>query len=309
MPPHVNLGKHAGVRAHQHSEFDLDRLLAAKGSHTVSVCLPARDEESTVAAIVTIIRAELESLIDEVIVIDDHSTDHTAAVARSAGARVVAVEQVLASGGPGEGKGEALWKSVHASSGDIIVWCDADVTNFGGHFVLGLLGPLLLDPTTQFVKGFYQRPYNGMAVGGGRVTELVSRPLLSLYFPELGHVVQPLAGEYAGRRSVLESVPFVQGYGVDVALLIDIARKHGVDSIAQVDLGTRIHRNRPLDELGPMAMAVTRTILARAGVPVPEEDRPLIRVDGTEVYLSATERPSLITVAEYLDAHPYIDLA
>ncbi len=278
-------------------------LMAAKGTQRISVCLPARNEEATVAAIVTIIRAELNGLIDEVIVIDDHSTDHTSAVARMAGATVVAVQDVLESCGPGAGKGEALWKSVHASTGDIIVWCDADVTNFGAHFVLGLLGPLLTDPTINFVKGFYERNYNGMALGGGRVTELVARPLLSLYFPELSHLVQPLAGEYAGRRRVLEAVSFAQGYGVDVALLIDIAKKFSVESMTQVDLGLRVHRNRPLAELGPMAMAVMQTIIVRAGVPMPEAVRPLRMADDTELLVSMTERPPLCSLAEYRERH------
>ena len=277
--------------------------MAAKGTQRISVCLPARNEEATVAAIVTIIRAELNGLIDEVIVIDDHSTDHTSAVARMAGATVVAVQDVLESVGPGAGKGEALWKSVHASTGDIIVWCDADVTNFGAHFVLGLLGPLLTDPTINFVKGFYERNYNGMALGGGRVTELVARPLLSLYFPELSHLVQPLAGEYAGRRRVLEAVSFAQGYGVDVALVIDIAAKFGVESMTQVDLGLRVHRNRPLAELGPMAMAVMQTIIIRAGVPMPEAVRPLRMADDTELLVSMTERPPLCSLAEYRERH------
>ncbi len=288
-----------------HGEFTLEALMAVKGDQAISVCLPARNEEATVAAIVTIIRAELNGLIDEVIVIDDHSTDHTAAVARMAGATVVAVQDVLTECGSGAGKGEALWKSVHASTGDIIVWCDADVTNFGAHFVLGLLGPLLTDSSVNFVKAYYERNYNGVALGGGRVTELVARPLLSLYFPGLSHLVQPLAGEYAGRRAVLESVPFAQGYGVDVALLIDIAQQFGIESMTQVDLGMRVHRNRPLAELGPMAMAVTQTIIARAGIELPNPARPLRTADGQEVVVAMTERPPLVSLAEYRNRHQH----
>ena len=247
----------------------------------ICTCNRADHLRRTLEALGTVhVPAELPT---ELLVVDNASTDHTAAVARMAGATVVAVQDVLPSCGQGAGKGEALWKSVHASTGDIIVWCDADVTNFGAHFVLGLLGPLLTDPTVNFVKGYYERNYNGIALGGGRVTELVARPLLSLYFPQLSPLVQPLAGEYAGRRLVLESVPFAQGYGVDVALLIDIAAKFGVESMAQVDLGMRVHRNRPLAELGPMAMAVMQTIIVRAGVPMPEGERGELVIAGPNV--------------------------
>jgi len=255
------------------------QLVAAKGATSVSVCLPARNEEATVGAIVTTIRRELMergALVDELIVIDDHSTDRTAKVAADAGAVVVDAANVLTDHGIGHGKGEALWKSLHVSTGEIVVWCDSDISHFESRFITGLLGPLLTDPGVAFTKGFYERPEHD-GVGGGRVTELTARPILQLLFPELAAVVQPLSGEYAGRRSVLEQLPFTVGYGVDLGLLIDVARLVGVEAIAQVDLGRRHHRNRTLAQLGPQARAVMQVALARAGVDVahPEERPPL----------------------------------
>ena len=158
-----------------------------------------------------------------------------------------------------------MWKSVFAADGDLIVWCDADITNFDGRFVIGLLGPLLERADVGFVKGYYDRPVDGKPGTGGRVTELVARPLISLLFPRLAGIVQPLSGEYAGRREVLEAVPFVQGYGVDLGLLVDISHRFGMESIAQVDLGVRLHRNRTLDELSPQALAVMQTAFTKAG--------------------------------------------
>jgi glucosyl-3-phosphoglycerate synthase len=205
-------------------------------------------------------------LIDEVLVIDDHSSDRTAQVAADAGARVVMAADVLPQVAGGNGKGEALWRSLHSAAGDIVAWCDADITDFGARFVVGLLGPLLLRPDIAFVKGFYERP---MATGdtGGRTTELMARPLLATLFPHLASIKQPLSGEYAGRRSLLEQLPFVRGYGVDLAMLIDVAEVAGTSAIAQCDLGTRRHRNRQLDQLGPQALVVLQAALNRAGVP------------------------------------------
>jgi glucosyl-3-phosphoglycerate synthase len=165
-----------------------------------------------------------------------------------------------------------MWKGLAAAEGDLVVYCDADVRNFGPRFVVGLLAPLLLHDDVGFVKAFYDRPLEGQPGEGGRVTELVARPLLSLLFPDLTTIVQPLAGECAARREVLEQVPFVEGYGVDIGLVIDVARRFGLNSIAQVDLGVRHHRNRPLEELAPQATAIIQTVLARAGVPVPSRE-------------------------------------
>jgi glucosyl-3-phosphoglycerate synthase len=241
---------------------------------------------------------ERTGLVDEILVVDDHSTDDTAAVARAAGARVVAVDDVLPELPPGEGKGEALWKSVAAAEGDLIVWCDADITDFGPRFVVGLVGPLITRADLGFVKGFYHRPVEGSAHGGGRVTELMARPLIATLFPHLTSVVQPLSGEYAGRRSLLERLPFVQGYGVDLGLLVDISELEGTEVIAQVDLGTRRHRNRPLDELGPQALAVLQTALRRAGTGHGGA-ATLVRPDLEPVDVATGERPALVEVAGY----------
>ena len=268
------------VRTWHHAELSEPRLRALKRGRSISVCLPARDEAATIGAIVRVCR-DLRPLVDEVVVVDDGSTDDTRAVALAAGARVVAAADVLPECGPGSGKGEALWKSIHAAHGDLIVWCDADVRNFGPPFVTGLVGPLLTNDDVGFVKGFYDRPLDGRPGEGGRVTELVARPLISILFPHLAPLVQPLAGECAGRREVLEQLPFVQGYGVDLALVVDVAARFGLGAMGQVDLGERVHRNRPLAELAPQAEAIIATALTRAGLPVAvdvEERPPMIEV-------------------------------
>jgi glucosyl-3-phosphoglycerate synthase len=290
-------------RTFHHADFAAEPLAErkARDGHVVSVCLPARNEATTVGAIVETIRAELidrVGLVDEVLVIDDHSTDRTAEVAEAAGARVVAVDDVLPELGPGEGKGEALWKSVAAAEGDLIVWCDADITDFGPRFVTGLLGPLLAGRDIDFVKGFYDRPVGNAPHGGGRVTELVARPTIALLYPHLSSIVQPLAGEYAGRRALLERLPFVQGYGVDLGLLVDIAELEGTGVLAQVDLGTRRHRNRTLDELGPQGLAVLQTALRRAD-PAAGGAATLVRPDLEPVHVGVGERPPLVDVPSY----------
>ena len=286
-----------------HEDFAAEQLAErkARDGHVVSVCLPARDEADTVGQIVTTVRKELleqVGLVDEVLVVDDHSSDRTAQVATDAGARVVAVDDIFPELGPGEGKGEALWKSVAAAEGDLIVWCDADITDFGPRFVTGLVGPLLANTEVAFVKGFYDRPVGPASHGGGRVTELVARPLIALLYPHLSSIVQPLAGEYAGRRSLLERLPFVQGYGVDLGLLVDIAELEGTGVLAQVDLGTRRHRNRPLDELGPQALAVMQTALRRSD-PEAGGEATLVRPDLEPVAVTVAERPALVDVPSY----------
>jgi glucosyl-3-phosphoglycerate synthase len=278
-----------------HRDFDVDALAAAKraSGRTVSLCLPARNEAATIGAILEQVVGH--PLLDEVLVVDDHSTDDTAAAARAAGARVVPAADVLPEHGAGPGKGQALWKATAVARGDVIAFCDADLQDFGSHYVVGLLGPLLADESLAFVKAFYERPGNGHPRGGGRVTELVARPLLHLHFPHLAGTVQPLAGEFAAPRAVLESVPFVEGYGVDIGLLIDIAAELGVGRIAQVDLGVRRHRNRPLTELGPMATVVLMTMLRRAGVDVVDDVR-LDRPGARAVDVRYRERPPLAGV-------------
>jgi glucosyl-3-phosphoglycerate synthase len=295
------------IRTHVASEFPLDALVAAKGESSVSVCIPARNEEPTVGAIVDIIRTELADslgLVDEIVVIDDHSTDRTAERAADAGARVVRAAEVLTEFGEGHGKGEALWKSLYASTGDIVIWCDADVRDFDTRFITGLLGPLLTDPNLGFVKGFYERPDDGTVRGGGRVTELVARPMFTLLMPELAGIVQPLSGEYGGRRRVLEQVPFVEAYGVDIAMLIDIVTRFGIDAIAQVDLGRRVHRNRPLTELSPLAAQVMQAALRRIAPGLAADSAVLNPPDLTPIEIVYRERPPLVTVPAYLAAHP-----
>ena len=251
--------------------FDPARLADLKDEQgvSISVCLPARNEAPTVGEIVAPIRRRLVDglgLVDELVVIDDGSTDATGPVALAAGADVVPIETLLPEEGAGAGKGNVIWRSLAATSGDIVCWVDADIRNFDLHFITGLLGPLLTDAGLQFVKGHYRRPLDGQPSGGGRVSELVARPLLSRFFPELAGFAQPLAGEYAGRRPLLESIPMVEGWGVEIALLIDTWRAVGMRPLAQVDLGVREHRNRPLDELALSAMAILSTVLDRAGV-------------------------------------------
>ena len=253
-----------GVRTFAAHDFDAEALAAAKGERRVSVCLPARNEAATVGAIVARVRSELLEavpLVDEVLVVDDGSTDGTATEASAAGARVV--RRGSADGPPG--KGQALRRAVEEATGDVLVFLDADVRNFDVHFVVGLLGPVLTEPGAALVKATYRRPLEGSDGPGGRVTELVARPLLARLFPELASVAQPLAGECAAPRSVLEAVPFADGYGVEVGLLIDVAARCRPGALAQVDLGERVHRNRPLDELAPQAAAIIDVVLDRAG--------------------------------------------
>lgn len=255
-------------RMFDHQQFTAERLVDRKGETSVTVALPAKDEAATIGPIVATIKRELVDrvpLVDELLVIDDLSTDDTAAIAAAAGAKVISSASVLPDFGAG-GKGEALWKSLHTSTGDVITWCDADIKNFDCRFILGCLGPLLTDENIGFAKGFYRRPLNEDGEGGGRVTELMARPLIAALFPQLDMLVQPLSGEFGGRRSVLEQVPFFRGYAVDLGLLIDISSTFGIEAIAQVDLGSRVHRNRPLRQLGPQATAILAMALQRSGL-------------------------------------------
>jgi glucosyl-3-phosphoglycerate synthase len=256
----------ATYRTTSAEDWPLRRLLGAKGASRVSVVLPARNEEATVGAIVSTIREHLMDqvpLVDELIVVDSRSTDRTAQVARAAGAEVVS-QDAMTRGLPRlTGKGDALWAGLAAAEGDVVAFVDADLREFRPHFVTGLVGPLLTDPSVEFVKGFYHRPLVGTtsveADGGGRVTELMARPLLNLFWPELAGFVQPLAGEYAGRREALEQVPFVSGYGVETAMLIDLLELVGLDALAQVDLGERKHRHQDTAALGRMSAQILLT--------------------------------------------------
>lgn len=265
-------GARSHARTHHHRDFPVADLVAAKratGSR-VSVVLPARDEEATVGTVAATFVRELghrHGLVDEVVVVDADSTDRTAEVARAAGARVVSQRQVLPEAGHELGKGEALWKGLAATDGDLVVFVDADIVDVDTRFVTGLLGPLLTDPAIDYVKATYDRPLDVggqlRPTGGGRVTELLARPLLDAFWPELAWLAQPLSGEYAGRRGLLESLPFVRGYGVEVALLVDIVAAHGAEVIAQVDLGRRVHVHQELPALGRMAAEILHVTLDR----------------------------------------------
>lgn len=257
---------------------------------TVSVVIPARDEERTVGGVVTAIArlAADTGLVDELVVMDSDSTDATAEVAAKAGATVYRAREVAPDLGAFPGKGEALWKSLLVTTGDLLVFVDADLTHWGPHFVTGLLGPLLDDPEVRLVKGFYERLYSGgdgsVSADGGRVTELVARPLLSLWWPELTGVVQPLAGEWAARRDLMESLPIPVAYGIEMAVLIDTAREHGLPAIAQVDLGRRGHKHQASHDLAVMAaellLVAERRRSSRESSPDPIYLRQFIRVNG-----------------------------
>lgn len=303
-------------RSSRAQDWPVEDLLARKVETTISVVIPAHNEESTVGDIVRVLREHLVDaapLLDELIVVDSRSTDDTAKVARAAGARVVAEQNVLDHLPPMRGKGEALWKGLASSTGDIVVFVDGDLHEFTPDYVTGLIGPLLADESIAYVKGFYHRPLvngsNVQADGGGRVTELVARPLLNMHWPELAGFIQPLAGEYAGRRSVLEQIPFVAHYGVEIAHLVDLLELVGLNALAQVDLGHRRHNHQTLHGLGVMAGQIMLTAhdrLERYGKLV-LADQPartlaqFTRGSGEQRQLSTTglstgERPPLASV-------------
>ena len=306
-------------RTFQHSQFeDVEALRRAKDAQglTVSVCIPTLNEAGTVGAIVETIRRSLverAGLVDELVVLDSASTDGTVQAAEQAGARVVQDGDLVPDLPHLGGKGDAMWKSLFAVRGDIILWVDADVTDFHPRFVYGLLGPLLEDPSIGFVKGFYERPLGGGddPLGGGRVTELVARPLLNAFWPELGAVIQPLSGEYGGRRHILEAVPFFTGYAVEIGLLIDVATRFGLDTIAQVDLHRRTHRNRSIRELSRMAYAILQGVMTRLrssgmldpSTPPPGPFRVFEKTDDRYVMdlveVLVRERPPAASVAGY----------
>lgn len=283
------------VRTFDIASWDLDRAMAAKGATTLSICLPCRNEEATIGTLVAEMRKRLVEdtpFVEEIVVLDDRSTDRTADAARAEGATVVNVDDVLPVGmSPGRGKGNVLWSTLLASRGDLVVWCDADLTSFTADWIVGLTAPLLADPTIALVKAFYDRPTDAAGQGGGRTTELAARPLLSMLYPELALLHQPLAGEVASRRSVLESLTFVQGWGVEVAVLVDILDRYGAAAIAQVDLGVRKHRHRPLEDLSVQAAEIALTLLLRSGtVDSGQLSESLRRPDGSYVALNVEPR-------------------
>ena len=291
------------------ADWPASLIAELKGGVRVSVVLPALDEEPTVGEIVTGV-LQLGALVDEVLVIDSGSVDNTAAVAAKAGATVHHRDDILPELGSRPGKGEVLWKALQVSTGDILVYVDSDLTAFGGHYVTGLLGPLLSDPTVLMVKAFYDRPLLDVAAaGGGRVTELMARPLLSAFRPELGGVVQPLAGEYAARRSLLEALPFAAGYGVETGLLLDTVTGYGLDAVAQVDLGQRTHGHQNTAALGRMAATILHTVASRVlpDHPLWTELTQFQRVDGVasplDTEVAHPDRPPMVTVPGYLARH------
>ncbi|MFE0001459.1 glucosyl-3-phosphoglycerate synthase [[Kitasatospora] papulosa] len=290
----------------------IERLTAARAKDPsrsrVSVVLPALNEEGTVGEIVTVIRRELMEkvpLVDELVVIDSGSTDATAEVARRAGARVVHRDSVLPRIPALPGKGEVLWRSLLVTTGEIVCFVDADLKDFSADFVSGIVGPLLTDPQVQFVKAMYDRPLGDTAGQGGRVTELVARPLLNLHWPRLAGFVQPLGGEYAVRRSLLERLPFPVGYGVELGLLVDALHTVGLDALAQVDVGVRRHRHQDGQALGRMAATIYRTAqlrLSRGALVRPEITQFERGPDGFVPHTHAVdteERPPMRDIAEY----------
>ena len=256
------------VRSFHHAEFPPDRLREEREA-TISVCVPAREEAATIASVVAPLVALREAgVVDQVVVVDDESRDGTGAIAASLGAEVHRPTQLLAQYGPVLGKGDAMWRALSVCSGELVCFVDADSQNFDAHFACGLLGPLVCEPGVHFVKGFYRRPFdNGggdvQPTGGGRVSELTARPLLRAFFPELATVRQPLAGEIAAPRELLERIAFCTGYGVDMGLLLDVHAEAGPDALAQVDLDVRQNRHQSLEDLPPMAAAVLGAVTSR----------------------------------------------
>jgi hypothetical protein len=313
---------------HSHEFEDRHALLALKEKQgiTISLGLPALNEAETIGNVISTIKRSLMDevpLLDEIVVIDSDSTDDTVSIAQSLGVPTYKHPEILSEMNSFRGKGEALWKSLDVLKGDIIVWIDTDITNIHPRFVYGLIGPLLRRPNLQFVKGFYQRPINIdgniQATGGGRVTELVARPMLNLFYPELSGIIQPLSGEYAGRRQALESIPFFSGYGVETGMLIDLHQRYGLESIAQVDLEERIHYNQPLVGLSKMAFAIIQVFIDRLedryNISLLEHANQSMKLIVSEperfaldiVEIGDVERPPMNTIPAYRSRHETTD--
>ncbi len=310
------------LRSFSHQQFNnAQELLSLKEvqGYTISLCLPALNEAETIGKIISTFKKELQEkvpLLDEIILIDSGSTDGTQEIARRKGVPVFQSSEILPEMGNYRGKGENLWKSLFVSKGDIIVWLDTDIKNIHPRFVLGLLGPLLYQREVCFVKGYYRRPLQVgrklAPTGGGRVTEILVKPFFNLLFPELALFNQPLSGEYAGRRELLERVPFFTGYGVETGLLIDIEQRFGLSCMAQVDLDVRIHRNQDLQALRRMAFGILRVLLTRAEqqgkillmneienqlISVFKDEFQQFRIEINEI--NEIERPPMITISRY----------
>lgn len=299
---------------------NVKRLVSLKKQQKlkISLCIPTYNEEATIRNIVTILKGSLMDkykLLDEIVVMDSGSTDKTREIAKEAGAEVYLSSNILKRQGNHRGKGENLWKALYVLKGDIICWVDADIKNMHPRFVYGLVGPLLTHKKIRFVKPFYKRPLKLgdrlQPLGGGRVTELTIRPLFNLFFPRLSGFIQPLSGEGAGRRKTLERLPYFTGYGVETAMLIDLVKKFGLKSIAQVDLYRRIHRNQELSSLSNMAFAIMQVFAKRANTlgklvlvrNIRKKYRIIERDDGNytikKKYISDVQRPPMITVRQY----------
>jgi glucosyl-3-phosphoglycerate synthase len=307
---------------HADEFLDLRQLMTLKEEQgsTISLAMPALNEAKTVGKVITTIKKALMDdipLLDEILLIDSDSTDGTREIAEKLGVPVYIHQQLLPELGARSGKGEALWKSLLVTKGDIIAWIDTDIVNIHPRFVYGIIGPLLLNRNIQFVKGFYRRPLRVgdkmQAGGGGRVTELTARPLLNLFYPELSGVIQPLSGEYAGRRQSLEKATFFSGYGVETGLLIDIFERYGLRSIAQVDLLERIHHNQELEALSKMSFVIIQTVLRkiearyeRSIIEDVNKTMKLIRYANGGYFLvveevAEHERPPMISLPAYLE--------
>jgi len=298
------------TRSWSWTDRPLHQIMAAKQrtGQSVSVVLPALNEEETVGDIVAVIRHDLMTqvpLVDEIVVVDSGSTDRTSEVAAAAGARVVHRDDILPRIPTVPGKGEVLWRSLLVTGSDIVCFIDADLKEFKSEFVSGIVGPLLTDPGVDLVKAMYDRPLGGAAGQGGRVTEMMARPLLNMHWPQLAGFVQPLGGEYAARRSLLEQLPFPVGYGVELGMLVDALHLVGLDALAQVDVGVRKHRHQDGQALGRMSAAIYRTAqlrLARGHLIRPSLTQFERGEDGFEprtYSVDTEERPPMAEIAEY----------
>lgn len=317
----MNIKKWLETNTFHHSDFwDLRKLIAEKEKQnlTVSLCIPTLNEEKTIGKEVVILRSELIKrypLLDEFAVIDSGSSDKTREVAASFGADVYLSSEILQDMGEKRGKGENLWKAIYQLKGDIIVYIDADIKNIHSRFVYGLVAPLIFQPKMQYVKAFYDRPLaSSQGVrpsGGGRVTEILIRPLFSLFFPELTAIIQPLSGEYAARRDILEKISFPIGYGVETSHLIDIYHRFGMDAFGQTDMDQRVHRNQATRELGKMSFGILQTFMARIrSLGVIEDNQKLNNtlrqfqshnnvLEEVDYSIEEEERPPMIEISEY----------